>query len=54
MTIYISDECIVTEYEYTQEQITELEEKGFSGVTVADGQYKHEDFEKVGGVWRLK
>lgn len=54
MVIYINDNCIVTEHEYTQEQISELEEKGYTSVTVEDGQYKHEDFEKVGGVWRLK
>jgi hypothetical protein len=54
MTIYISDDCIVTEHEYTQEQINELVEKGFTSVTVADGQYAHEDFEKVAGVWKLK
>lgn len=54
MVIYITDDCIVTEYEYTQEQINELKEKGFTSVTVADGQYTHEDFEKVAGVWKLK
>ena len=54
MVIYINDDCIVTEHEYTQEQINELNEKGFTSVTVADGQYIHEDFEKVGGVWKLK
>lgn len=54
MVIYISDECIVTEHEYTQEQISELVEKGFSEVSVEDGQYKHEDFHKVLGKWKLK
>lgn len=54
MVIYISDDCIVTEYEYTQEQISELEEKGYTAVTVADGQYKHEDFEKISNTWKLK
>ena len=54
MIIYINDECIVTEHEYTQEQKSELEEKNFHAVTVANGQYKHEDFHKVLGKWKLK
>ena len=54
MIIYINDDCIVTEYEYTQEQKNELEEKNFHAVNVADGQYKHEDFEKISGQWKLK
>lgn len=54
MVIYITDDCIVTEYEYTQEQKSELNEKGFTSVTVENGEYKHEDFEKVNGVWKLK
>ena len=54
MVIYISDDCIVTEYEYTQEQKDELVEKGFIPLIVDNGTYTHEDFEKVEGEWKLK
>jgi hypothetical protein len=58
MVIYIKDNEIITEFEYTKEQKEELEEKGFQPVLVPDTEvpsdYKYSDFELVSGVWKLK
>ena len=45
MTIFIKTNEIITEFEYTQEQLAELAEKNFIGVEVPDGVYRHSDFE---------
>ena len=40
--------------QYSSNDLKKLEEKGYTAVTVADGQYKHEDFEKISNTWKLK
>lgn len=57
MVIYIKENEIVTELEYSQELKDELVALGFKAVTVDDkdepSYYKYEFFEKVNGVWKF-
>ena len=58
MVIYIKLNEIITEEDYTKEQIEELESNGFQAVTVPNvtvpSDYKYSDFEKISGKWKLK
>ena len=56
MVIYIKDNEIITELEYTEEVKAELLELGFQAITVPtideQSDYRYEMFEKVNGTWR--
>lgn len=56
MVIYIKDNEIITELEYTEEVKAELLELGFQAITVPTidepSDYRYEMFEKVNGTWR--
>lgn len=58
MVIYIKENEIITENNYSTELKAELVEQGFQAVTVPTvdipSDYKYSDFEKVSGKWRLK
>jgi hypothetical protein len=58
MVIYIKLNEIITESEYTEEQIENLQDNGFQAVTVPNvsvpSDYKYSDFEFVNNSWRLK
>lgn len=58
MKIFIKQNALVTEREYSSILETILLEEGFTPVTVPDmddeNPYNYEDFEFVNGKWKLK
>jgi hypothetical protein len=58
MKVFIKENSIVTEWQYSKELETILIEEGFTSIKVPDmndeNPYKYEDFELVNGVWKLK
>jgi ribose 5-phosphate isomerase RpiB len=58
MKIYIKNNEIITEYEYTDEIIEELKEKGFQEIEVPyreeSNMYKYDDFEKINELYAYK
>lgn len=58
MVIYIKENEIITELQYSQEVKDELLQLGFQAVNVSDVEepsfYKYNMFEKVNNTWKLK
>lgn len=58
MTIYIKENSIVTEHEYSDDLKALLKSEGFTPLIVVnrgdDKPYTADEFEKVNGKWRLK
>lgn len=58
MKVYIKENSIVTEKEYSSVLETILIEEGFTAITVPnmddENPYTFDDFELVNGVWKLK
>ena len=58
MVIYIKENEIITELQYSQEVKDELLQLGFQALTVPNVEepsfYKYNMFEKVNNTWKLK
>lgn len=58
MIIFIKENEIITEYNYNEETIQELIEKGFQEIEVPhkneEYMYRYEDFEKINDLYILK
>jgi hypothetical protein len=58
MIIYIKENGLVTEFEYTEELIQELLDDGYQAVEVPEmdleNPYQISDFEFVDDTWKLK
>lgn len=58
MVIYIKENEIITELQYSQEVKDKLLQLGFQAVNVSDVEepsfYKYNMFEKVNNTWKLK
>jgi hypothetical protein len=54
MIIFIKDNSLITEKEYTEEFMQLLIDEGYYKMEVDDGFYHYENFEKIDNIWILK
>jgi hypothetical protein len=54
MIIFIKDNSLITEIEYTQDFKEQLLNEGYFKLEIPNGSYHYENFEKVNNIWKLK
>lgn len=54
MIVFIKDNSLITEKEYTEEFMQLLTDEGYFKIELEDGFYHYENFEKVNNIWKLK
>ena len=53
MIIFIKDNSLITEKEYTEEFMQLLIDEGYYKMEVDDGFYHYENFKKINGEWKF-